>query len=234
MPTYKAILLDIGTVCSISFVRDVLFPYAIAALPGYIRSEWDSPSFRPYRDAFPEDVRDSPEQLMSYVREVSEKDIKVSCLKQLQGLIWESGYRDGAYQAPIYPDVFPAIKHWSEELGLTVDIYSSGSVAAQKLLFQHTDAEVSDMTKYFSGYFDTVSAGPKTEAASYKIIAEKTGINAASWLFLSDNVKEVAAAKQAGMDAAIVVRPGNAPLNPEDKDAHRVVENGFDEVTAWI
>lgn len=61
------------------------FPYAIAALPGYIRSEWDSPSFRPYRDAFPEDVRDSPEQLMSYVREVSEKDIKVSCLKQLQG-----------------------------------------------------------------------------------------------------------------------------------------------------
>lgn len=61
--------------------------------------------------------------------------------------------------------------------------------SAQKLLFQHTDAEVSDMTKYFSGYFDTVSAGPKTEAASYKIIAEKTGINAASWLFLSDNVK---------------------------------------------
>ncbi|KAL7272316.1 enolase-phosphatase E1 [Rhizina undulata] len=225
--SHKAVLLDIGC-----FVRDVLFPYALAALPAFLKAQWDSPSFQPYREAFPEDVKDTPAHLEAYVRELSEKDLKVSCLKQLQGLLWRTGYENGEIKAPIYPDVLPAIKTWVER-GLRVDIYSSGSVAAQKLLFQHTDTPEGDLTKYFSAYFDTVSAGMKVDASSYAKIAENTGVPALEWLFLSDNVKEVEAAIAAGMDAAVVVRPGNAPLTEED-GKHRVVENGFEEVTAWL
>lgn len=96
-------------------------------------------------------------------------------------------------------------------------IYSSGSVPAQKLLFGHTTATPSDMTPYVSDWFDTVNAGPKTEPASYSRIASKyPHIEPRQWLFLSDNLKEVEAAKAAGMLSLPVVRPGNAPIEDGD------------------
>ena len=40
----RAILTDIeGTTSSISFVREVLFPYARAALPGFVRERGQNP-----------------------------------------------------------------------------------------------------------------------------------------------------------------------------------------------
>ncbi|KAL0640667.1 enolase-phosphatase E1 [Maublancomyces gigas] len=154
---------------------------------------------------------------MAYVRELSEKDIKVGCLKQLQGQ-WLH---------------FLLKYHVSANIGSAYSMRSFLFIY-HKLFFQHTDAEIGDITAYISDYFDTATAGSKVDAASYKTIAEKTGIKASSWLFLSDNVKEIEAAKLAGMDAAIVVRPGNTPLTPEARDAHLVVQNGFEEVTTRI
>jgi enolase-phosphatase E1 len=118
-----------------------------------------------------------------------------------------------------------------EEQKIRVMIYSSGSVAAQKLLFQHTDySSRSDLTGVISDYFDTVNAGLKTEAASYaKIAAKYPDVPVGEWLFLSDNVKEVEAAKAAGMQSFIVDRPGNAALSEEDRKRHRVVSS-FDEI----
>lgn len=43
--------------------------------------------------------------------------------------------------------------------------------------------------------------------------------------FLSDNVKEVEAAIEAGMASTIVDRPGNAPLSDEDKARFQVVQS---------
>ena len=109
-------------------------------------------------------------------------------------------------------------------------IYSSGSVAAQKLLFEHTTSTPSDLRPLLSDYFDTVNAGPKTEAASYaKIASSRPEIEISKWLFLSDNPKEVKAAKEAGMQSFIVMREGNAPLSDEERVAHRVVAS-FEEV----
>ena len=45
-----------------------------------------------------------------------------------------------------------------------------------------------DLTHLFSGFFDTVNAGPKTEKESYIKIAAELGRKAEEVLFLSDNV----------------------------------------------
>jgi len=230
----RGVLLDIeGTVCPIRFVRDVLFPYALHALPAYLRENWSSPDFEPYKAMFPEHARQSPDVLESYVRELTEKDVKVPCLKGLQGLLWRSGYENGSIKAPIYPDIFPTINVWVKEKGLRVMIYSSGSVAAQKLLFRHTDIvqlENGDMTQYLTGYYDTVNAGMKQDPASYRHIAEDTKIMPQQWVFLSDSVNEVEAAIAAGMNSMIVVRPGNAPLTSGDRAHYRILDNGFTEL----
>jgi enolase-phosphatase E1 len=160
------------------------------------------------------------------VRDLSARDVKLPALKALQGLLWRQGYGDGALSCALFPDVPAALRAW-HTAGLPLVIYSSGSVPAQQLLFQHTDT--GDWRPRIAAYFDTVTAGPKTDAASYARIAAARELPAAEWLFLSDNPREVAAAKEAGMQSLAVVREGNAPLSEEDRTAHTVVES-FDQV----
>jgi enolase-phosphatase E1 len=158
------------------------------------------------------------------------RDVKIAYLKSLQGYLWESGYASGALKAPLFPDVAPAIASWRQKDGAQVMIYSSGSVAAQKLLFRHTNGEPADLMPQLADFFDTVNAGPKNEASSYaKIAAKHADVPISEWLFLSDNVKEVEAAKEAGMQSVIVERPGNAELGEGVRERHRVI-GSFDEL----
>jgi enolase-phosphatase E1 len=175
------------------------------------------------------------------------RDVKIAYLKSLQGYLWESGYASGELRAPLVPDVAPKIVQWTEsgwgqskeeeeEAGknkVKVMIYSSGSVPAQKLFFGHTDAEPSDLRPRISGWFDTVNAGPKTEAESYRrIVASDENVEqvpAEEWLCLSDNEKEVEAATEAGLQSFVVERPGNAPLSDEVRGRERVIRS-FDEL----
>ncbi|KAJ4159303.1 uncharacterized protein LMH87_008210 [Akanthomyces muscarius] len=192
------LLLDIeGTVCPISFVKDVLFPYALQALPGVLDEQWDSPAFAPYREAFPEEYRNDRAALEAHVKDLVERDVKAPYLKSLQGHLWRHGYETGVLKAPLFEDVSPFIKS-AHSAGKQVMIYSSGSVPAQKLLFGHTTAHPSDMMPFISAWFDTVNAGPKTEAESYsKILSTVPQTKPGRWLFLSDNMKEVDAARAA-------------------------------------
>lgn len=101
-------------------------------------------------------------------------------MKNLQGYIWEDGYKTGAYSTPLFPDVAPKLQEW-KDAGKNLAIYSSGSVFAQKLLFQHVLSEggnVEDRTGLIDGWFDTVNAGLKTEAASYRKIVAALGVRA--------------------------------------------------------
>ncbi|CAK7213676.1 enolase-phosphatase E1 [Sporothrix curviconia] len=213
----------------------IQYPYSLSALPETLASKWDSPSFAPYRDAFPEEYRASPAALTAHVQDLVARDVKASYLKSLQGLLWKEGYTSGALKAPLFADVLPALSAW-HAAGIKLMIYSSGSVPAQKLLFQHTgvvdqpdespNGLGKDVNPLLSDYFDTVNAGPKTAAASYSAILAAHAAefpNANSWLFLSDNVVEVAAAKEAGLQSYVVKRPGNAPLAPSVADEHKVV-----------
>ncbi|KAF3156865.1 enolase-phosphatase E1 [Orbilia oligospora] len=192
MSAVKAVLLDIeGTVSSISFVRDVLFPYTLHALPQVLDEKWDTPEFAPYRNEFPTEFRDEREKFEAHVRDLTARDVKIAYLKGLQGYLWLTAYRSGNIKAPLYADVIRALPLWTSR-GLKVYIYSSGSVLAQKLFFEYTDNEAQpDQRGYLSGYFDTVNAGVKWEKTSYEKICEETGILPHEWVFLTDNVKDL-------------------------------------------
>ncbi|KAI1085677.1 enolase-phosphatase E1 [Whalleya microplaca] len=226
----KVVLLDIeGTVCPISFVKDVLFPYALKVLPETLRTQWDSPNFAKYRDAFPPEYSSSKDALEAHVKDLVARDVKVSYLKSLQGYLWAEGYASGEIKAPLFPDVPAKFAAWHEK-GLKIMIYSSGSVPAQKLLFKHTNAEPSDLTSLISDWFDTVNAGLKMETGSYeKIAGSHPEFKANEFLFLSDVVKEVDAAIQAGMRSIVVQRPGNAPLSAEALERLQTIET-FDSL----
>ena len=135
-------------------------------------------------------------------------DVKATGLKELQGLIWQEGYAAGRLTSHVYPDVPPALRRWAEQ-GLDLRIFSSGSVAAQKVFFAHTDA--GDLLPLFHGHYDTTT-GPKREAESYRRIAADMKLPTSAILFLSDVVQELDAAAEAGCERPWSVRPGNAPI----------------------
>jgi enolase-phosphatase E1 len=201
----KAIVTDIeGTTSSLSFVKDVLFPYARAKLPGYVEQHQDEPEIQQLladtsKEAGAElDTEGAITQLIQWV----DQDKKITPLKALQGLIWEAGYRQGDFKGHLYQDAIDNLKVWNAK-GIALYVYSSGSVLAQKLLFGHTDS--GDLTPLFSGYFDT-TVGGKKEAESYRKIAAVIGYPAQDILFLSDIKDELDAAKVAGLQTIWLTR----------------------------
>ena len=201
----RAILTDIeGTTSSISFIKDVLFPYARNALPGFVAAHRDDPEVRRWLDAVAIEHGSicSDDIIVETLQGWIDQDRKHTALKALQGMVWEAGYREAEFAAPIYADAATALRHW-HEAGLPLHVYSSGSVPAQKLFFGHSDA--GDLTPLFSGWFDT-EVGGKREAASYEAIAERIGLAPSEMLFLSDVVEELDAAGLTGMQTVLVDR----------------------------
>ena len=204
------ILTDIeGTTSSISFVKDVLFPYARAALPDFVRTHGDAPEVRHWLDmvAVENGGLCQDEMIVETLQGWIDQDRKHTALKALQGLVWEAGYADGDFTAPLYPDVAPALRDW-HAAGHRLAVYSSGSVPAQKLLFAHTDS--GDLTALFAAYFDT-EVGGKRDAGSYRAIGERLGSDAGDILFLSDVVEELDAAREAGMRTVLLDRREDYP-----------------------
>ncbi|KAM0281318.1 hypothetical protein ACHAQH_003586 [Verticillium albo-atrum] len=213
----KVVLLDIGNY--------IQFPYALQALPATLDKQWDSSDFAPYRSAFPEPAASSKQLFEAHVAELVEGDVKIPYLKALQGYLWQAGYESGEIKAPLFPDVAPTMNAW-HAAGIKLIIYSSGSVPAQKLFFGHTNAQPPSLIPLVSDWFDTVNAGMKTEASSYtNILSSCPDTEPQQWLFLSDNMDEVSAARAAGMQSLPVVRPGNAPLPEHHAVAEQAVRS---------
>ncbi len=201
----KAIVTDIeGTTSSLSFVKDVLFPYARAHLPAFVRQHQDESEVASLlEDARREAGADlDGEQLITQFIDWIDRDQKITPLKSLQGLIWEAGYRQGDFKGHIYADAARQLQTW-KAAGYALYVYSSGSVYAQKLLFGHT--EYGDLTPLFSGYFDT-HIGGKREVESYQPIAEQIQFQPGEILFLSDIKEELDAAHQAGLNTYWLIR----------------------------
>ena len=215
----SAILTDIeGTTSSISFVKDVLFPYARRALPGFVREHGHEPEVRRWLDqvAVENGGMCQDEMIVETLQGWIDEDRKHTALKALQGGIWEAGYRDADFTAHIYPDAAPALRGWHES-GLPLYVYSSGSVPAQKLFFGHSDA--GDLTPLFSSWFDT-EIGSKREADSYRQITTRIGMQAEQIMFLSDVVEELDAAREAGLQTVLVDRLEDYPQPREGEAAH--------------
>ena len=214
---HKAILTDIeGTTSSISFVKDVLFPYARRALPGFVREHGDEPEVRRWLDAVAVEhgAVCSDETIVEILQGWIDQDRKHTALKALQGQVWAAGYGNADFTAHVYPDAVEALRAW-RAAGIPLYVYSSGSVAAQKLLFGHTDA--GDLTGLFKGWFDT-EVGGKRDRDSYGRIALEMRQAPVDILFLSDVVAELDAAREAGLATTLVDRREDYPA-PRTGDA---------------
>ena len=210
MTMKTTVLTDIeGTTSAISFVRDVLFPYARRKLPGFVAAHRDDPGVRHWLDvvATEHGAMCDDAMIVETLQGWIEQDRKHTALKALQGMVWEAGYRDGDFTAPLYPDVAPALRAW-HAAGHPLAVYSSGSVPAQKLLFAHTDA--GDLTALFVGFFDT-EVGGKRDAESYRAIAGRLASAPDQIVFLSDVVAELDAARDAGLRTVLLDRRPDYP-----------------------
>lgn len=230
--TMPAVVLDIeGTTTPISFVYDVLFPYARQHAQAYLKAHWGEAELVPCIEAFREQSRQdlaaglpvqpvplageadaevTRQAVAANVRTYMEADRKVTCLKTLQGLVWRDGYDEGELQGVVFDDVPGALRRWHEG-GTAVYIYSSGSIEAQQLLFRYSNH--GDLSGCLSGYFDTTT-GPKRDSDSYRKIAASVGLPPADMLFATDVLAEAEAAHAAGFKVVLLKRPGNAPLAP--------------------
>jgi enolase-phosphatase E1 len=220
----RGILLDIeGTTSSISFVYDVMFPYVRNHVASFLNSNWDDESVQDCISQLATDLekpsvdkwigglpqQEQQAQVVAGVIGLMDADVKATGLKQLQGLIWKDGFHSGEMVAHLYDDVAEAIRSWNN-VGVDVRIYSSGSIQAQALFFGHTVA--GDLLDQFGGHYDTTT-GAKQEAVSYSRIAGEFDCEPGDILFVSDVVGELEAARQAGLQAVLSIRPGNKPVD---------------------
>jgi enolase-phosphatase E1 len=219
-------LLDIeGTLGSIAFVRDVLFPYADARMDEFVALHGNEPDVRAALDSAAReagvdalDVR----EILAALHAWSADDVKATPLKTIQGMIWRDGFESGAIVGHLYPDAVDALRRYRRN-GLLLAVYSSGSVAAQRLLFGHSVA--GNLLGMFVAFYDTTT-GAKLESGSYTRIAKALGFAPASVAFFSDNALELDAALGAGMQTVQVVRPedGTTP------DPHHLIVATFADI----
>ncbi len=217
----RAILLDIeGTTTPIDFVYQTLFPYASRNLESFLRERAQDPEIQ----SLIQDLRaqhevddhngleppawvNHPDEARlrssaAYGQWLIARDSKCTPWKSLQGKIWQQGFARGELRGEVFPDVPFAFERWQRQKKI-ICIYSSGSILAQQLLFSTTAS--GDLTSYISVFFDT-HVGAKTEGESYKKIAASFSYPPHQFLFISDAVKEIAAAQSVGMQAVICVR----------------------------
>jgi len=214
----KAILLDVeGTTTSIDFVHKELFPYSVDKISGFINDPKNSEILRPIIIEIKETLK--AEGLSQSLEHLTESEVIIStliewvridrkhpALKKVQGFIWQKGYESGEIKGHIYDDVKEAFIKWTDQ-NLKVGIYSSGSVLAQKLLFKYSLE--GDLTSFLSFHFDT-KIGLKRESQSYMNITKEIGLNSNEILFISDIPEELMAARDAGLKAIHILRPGTS------------------------
>jgi enolase-phosphatase E1 len=219
----RALVTDIeGTTTSLSFVKDVLFPYSRDKMAAFVRERAGDPEIAALLDRLRGETAGGTnaevvELLLGYIA----ADRKDPVLKALQGRIWRHGYESGEFVAHVYPDVEPALRGWKQR-GVALYVFSSGSVEAQQLLFSHTQA--GDLSSLFSGWFDT-RIGKKTDPEAYRAIAAAIGEPAENILFLSDTLAELDAARAAGFVTRAVDRD-----SATNSGSHRCARS-FGEIT---
>jgi enolase-phosphatase E1 len=217
------VLLDIeGTTCPVSYVAETLFPYASANLAPYLEAHQQEAKIRALiqelETLWQQDTDQEARDLLSHSRQSAEQksvggilpylqllircDRKVTPLKDLQGKIWAEGYARGELVGPLFDDVPTSLRRWQQE-GMVLAVYSSGSIAAQQLIYQHSNN--GDLRSLFSHWFDT-HTGSKHEPSSYTLIAELMGCAPQTILFVSDSHSELQAASQSGLQVVCSLR----------------------------
>jgi enolase-phosphatase E1 len=225
------VLLDIeGTTCPVNFVADTLFPYASEHLGEFLRSRAEDPAVKALTAEVVRAWRNdpdpqaqalwlhrggaassaSPDAVLPYLQWLIRLDRKQTSLKELQGLVWAEGYDSGELVAPLFPDVADRLRTWHRQ-GKVLAVYSSGSVTAQRLLYNFSNG--GDLRPLFAHWFDTRS-GAKYHSTSYLSIASAMNVPPATILFVSDAVAELDAAAEAELQVVFSDRVGNPQRDP--------------------
>ena len=245
----RAIVLDIeGTTCPVDFVSETLFPFAqknmkaallhrssdaeIDALVNEAINEWLTDSDPTSRRMLRQTTQKPPStsEVEEYLQHLIQSDRKSTALKQLQGIIWKQGYKSGELKSPLFSDVRPQLDNWNNS-GITLAVYSSGSIQAQKLLYAHS--KEGDITDRFQHWFDT-RIGPKLDHQSYAIIAQKLGAQSDQVLFISDHPGECDAARKSGMNTAFCLREGNPHQEPGNHAVvHQLSDIDLGQINIW-
>lgn len=226
--TARVVLIDIeGTTSTVAFVHEVLFPYSDTHLDAFVAAHRTEPAVaKALREAAkvagePPDADDAT--LLAHLHAWIAEDRKATPLKTLQGLIWSEGYARGDLRAHVYPDAAAGLRRW-HDAGLSLYVYSSGSIAAQKVLFASNNA--GDLTALFSDHFDT-TIGQKREARSYAAISRAIRTPTSEMVFLSDVDAELDAARESGLQTVRLLRPADTP--PGATTRHPAVTT-FDDI----
>lgn len=212
----KYIITDVeGTTTSISFVHEVLFPFAKERLEDYCLKNLNSSHVqealrltKETLEAESNNLAPTLEESISALLHWIKIDRKHPALKMLQGHIWEEGYKSGEVKGHIYSDVLPALEKWKDQ-GIKLGVYSSGSIKAQHLIYEFSDK--GNLRPFFSVHFDT-GIGHKREVASYENIVNELKVLPAEILFLSDIKEELDAARSAGIQTVQLVRQDDVIL----------------------
>lgn len=255
IPSIRHILLDIeGTTCPVSYVSEVLFPYAAREVGAYLahrsrdsdiqellielQTSWEQeddpeasrllqesgiPGKAEQAQPDVEASTDATEQstrLLPYIHWLIRKDRKLTAWKDLQGRIWHEGYKRGELKATLFPEVAVTLQRW-KRLGFDLSVYSSGSVAAQQLLYGHSES--GDLRSLFSHWFDT-RVGPKQKAGSYRDIVDILDCAPEEVLFISDSTAELSAADTSGLRVFFSDRPGNPERDSKGFDSIQSLE----------
>jgi len=222
--TIKAVLTDIeGTTSAVSFVLEVLFPFAAKHLPDFVLQHASEPAVAAQLQAVRADSNEpdaSVERVVEILLQWIAEDRKATPLKALQGMVWEQGYKAGQLKGHVYPDAVEALRRWYQE-GYALYVYSSGSIQAQQLIFGCSEA--GDLSGLFSGYFDTTS-GAKRDPQSYKNITAAIGLPPEQIVFLSDIVEELDAAQAAGMQTCGLLRNGGELVGHSNVASFAVID----------
>jgi enolase-phosphatase E1 len=228
--TAEVVVLDIeGTTSAAGFILGDLYNYARPRLGPWIDAHADDPEVA---GAVAHVIAERPlagsattADVVAVLHDWMAADVKATPLKTLQGQIWANGFARGEISSHFFADVAPALRRWAAA-GVRFAVFSSGSVASQRPWFAHSTA--GDLTGLIEGFFDTVNAGPKKVADSYRAINKALGVEPDATLFLSDHPDELHAAVAAGWQAVALRRAGE-PHEHADFEPHPVIA-GFDEL----
>lgn len=237
----RVVLLDVeGTTTPVDFVTKTLFPYASRKLESFLRENAGNPEVYSLMEELhgqcemergsgqeppPWRGDSTEERLHSSIacgQWLIAQDSKCMPLKSLEGRIWQRGYESGELKGQVYADVPAAFKRWKQQKRI-ICLYSSGSALAQRLLFQST--AFGDLTPHISLYFDT-RVGGKAEPDSYRRIASSFACRPEQFLFITDALREVAAACSVGMHVLRCQRDAPAAVPGSEE----VVIHDFDGV----
>lgn len=234
-----AILLDIeGTTTPSPFVDDVLFPYARRRLRTYLDTHLEAPHLREpieqlhderqhdvARGDMPPGWRDDDRahlvtSVVTYAEWLIEHFRRPSGVNALQRDLKTRGYEDRSFRGQVFPDVPLALAR-RREAGLVVAVFSTSSVLAQQVLL--STIMYGDLTHWIDAHFDA-GAGSKESPDSYRRTAESLECAPEELLFISDVTGELDAAREAGCDTRLCLRPESLEHGEPPGD-HRTIDD---------